>query len=155
MLLPHLDGLVVASDVAASELALTRLYLDTLEVMSRAHRVAVGVIVTGHEFDSGLAPAQLERRLRVLPLIGRVPRLWGRVTRAPELNSAQVDAAFAPVIEWILALRSATPDADAPELPDPPTNAPDDVPSRRPTPAGRAPARYQQAALLAPKESAP
>jgi hypothetical protein len=156
MLLPHLDGLVIASDLAARDLALTRRYLDTLAVMSRAHRVDVGVIVTGHEFDSGLAPAQIESRLSELPVIGRVPRLWGRVTRAPELNSVVVDAAFEPVIKWIIAMRANRSGAEAPDLPDDaPAQVAELVHSTRPARALSAAERYWQGALSAHGDGEP
>ncbi len=109
MLLPHLDSLLIASGLTAAELALTRGYLEVLEVMAYASHLDVGVVLTGHPDDSGLDPHQLVRRTRMLPVVGRVPRLWGRVTRAPAFGDQELDAAFEPVIDWIRALRRSGP----------------------------------------------
>jgi hypothetical protein len=105
VLLPLLDLLVVASGLTADELAVTRVYIDALEAMTSARHVEVRVVSSGHPDDSGLAYEQLERRLRSLPMIGRIPQLWGRATRERAVDSDIVDRAFRPVVDWIVECR--------------------------------------------------
>jgi hypothetical protein len=105
VLLPHLDGLLVASGYTAGELALTRLYVETLDIMSRLNDVAIGVVLVGTADDSGLSDDQLERRLRALPVVGEVPRLWGRPIPLVLAGDTALDDAFAPITDWSSARR--------------------------------------------------
>jgi hypothetical protein len=111
VLLPHLDSLLIASTISAGDLALTRLYVDALAAMPNARDIDVGVVTTGHLYDSGLSAGQLERRLRPLPVVGRSPRLWGRVSQAPATGEDDLAAALRPVVEWVLMRRPTVREA--------------------------------------------
>ena len=117
VLLPHLDSLLIASGLTAPELALTRGYLEVVEAMAYASHLDVGVVLVGHPDDSGLAPDQLERRTRMLPIVGHVPRLWGRVTRAPAFGDQELDVAFEPMSNWIRARRPSRTAEDPVQTP--------------------------------------
>jgi hypothetical protein len=104
-LLDRLDVLFVASGLTAGELADTRVYLERLAAMPRARHVAVRVLASGHPHDSAMSRHQLEHRLAGLPLIQRVPRLWGRTTNDHRPGREDLDEDFRPVIDWILEQR--------------------------------------------------
>lgn len=105
VLLQYLDLLLVASGLTASDLAETRAYLERLERIPVARHTPVRVLSSGDPGQSGLAPAQLARRLRGLPTIATIPQLWGRV--AHDCADRDLDAAFAPVVGWIVACARA------------------------------------------------
>jgi hypothetical protein len=107
VLLPLLDMLLVVSALTADELALTRIYVDALEEMVGAGHVEVRVASTGEPADGGLAHEQLERRLAALPMIGATPQLWGRVTHETVVENDDLDRAFRPIVDWIVASREA------------------------------------------------
>jgi hypothetical protein len=101
VLLEHLNVLFVASGLKAGELIDARNYVDQFAAIPRARHVAVGVLTSGHPDDSGMSRTQLERRLGVLPVIERIPRLWGRTNdRSP--TDEDLDDAFRPVVDWIV-----------------------------------------------------
>ncbi len=101
-LLRSLDMLLVASGLRADELIETRRYLERLGEAPSIDEVDVGVILSGDASDSQLARDQLALRIASLPVVGCVPRLWGRAAQArTEELLEELDGAFAPVIEWI------------------------------------------------------
>ena len=100
-LVPLLDALVVASGLSAGELSLTRGYIDALDAMAGARHVDVRVVGSGEVDDGGLALDQLERRLRTLPMISRIPQLWGRGQHGSAVDD-DLDAAFRPIVNWIV-----------------------------------------------------
>lgn len=101
VLLEQLDVLLVASGLKAGELIDARNYIEQLAAIPRSQQVGIRVVTSGHANDSGLSPLQLERRLRALPVIERIPRLWGRPSdRSP--TDEDLDDAFRPVVDWIV-----------------------------------------------------
>jgi hypothetical protein len=105
MLPLHLDMLVIAAGLHAGDLAMTRLYLQQLREMPNARGIDVHVITNGNPFTSGLSPQQLERRLRPLPVIARLVRALEQSADALPPRRDELDIAFAPLIEEILARR--------------------------------------------------
>ena len=115
-LVPLLDALVVASGLSAGELALTRGYIHALEAMAGARHVDVRVVGSGETDDGGLALDQLERRLRALPMISRIPQLWGRAPHGSTVDHDDLDAAFRPIVDWIVETRRARTGADSSDI---------------------------------------
>ncbi len=102
VLLPHLDALLIATGLTAGELAETRSYVERLESRVAAQRVERRVLPVGDASESGLALEQLEWRLALLPALGHVPRLGGGVGLQATLGPDAMDAAFKPVMRWII-----------------------------------------------------
>ena len=101
VLLEHLNVLLVASGLTPGELIDARNYVGQFAAIPRAKHVAVRVLTSGHPEDSGMSREQLTRRLGALPVIVRIPRLWGRIsTHAP--SEEDLDDAFRPVVDWIV-----------------------------------------------------
>ena len=102
VLLARLDALLVATGLTAGELSETRSYVERLESRAGAQRVERRVLPVGDASESGLALEQLEWRLALLPALGPVPRLGGGVGPQASLEPAAIDAAFKPVVRWII-----------------------------------------------------
>lgn len=94
VLLPFLDGLVVASGMRAGDLALTQGYVRALQAMPVARHVQVSVLATGSPAESGFAREQLERKLEQLPLVG---------------DHTAGDRNIDTLVDWIMRLRDARP----------------------------------------------
>jgi len=105
VLLAHLDALLIATGLTAGELAETRSYVDRLESRASAQRVERRVLPVGEASESGLSLEQLELRLALLPALGHVPRLGGGVGHPVTTGSDVIDAAFRPVVGWIIDRR--------------------------------------------------
>ena len=101
-LLDWLDALVITTGLGAGELAETRRYLERLVALPSAQPVDARVLPIGDPNESGLAPAQLVGRLAALPTIGRVPRLAGPTAQRNPIGSASLEAAFRPIVRWII-----------------------------------------------------
>ena len=102
VLIERLNILLVATNLPAGDLADARIYVEQLKAIPRAAHIDVRVLTSGHPHESGLSRLQLERRLATLPVIARIPRLWGRTIDHPPPDD-DLDLAFRPVIAWILA----------------------------------------------------
>jgi len=119
-LLEHLDVLLVAAGLTAGELVDARNYVGQFATIPRANHLAIRVLTSGHPDDSGLSRAQLERRLGVMPVIVRIPRLWGRMSNGSPTEE-NLDDAFRPVVDWIVEQVHENV-ASAPTLPAPSMN---------------------------------
>lgn len=117
VLLDWLDALLIATGVGAGELAETRRYTERLDALPNAHHVDVRVLPIGEPSAGGLAHEQLDARLATLPTIGHVPRLGGVAADADSFDDPDLDAAFRPIIRWLLDARARnapnTTNADA------------------------------------------
>ncbi len=112
VLLQFVDALIVASRLTAEELALTRIYVDALDAMVGARHVDVAVVSTGEREGSGLADAQLERRMSALPVIAAIPQLWGRTTSRSATELDELSSAFQPIVDWVMERRPAAPSTE-------------------------------------------
>lgn len=97
VLMRSLDRLLVASGFRVDELTETRRYVEWLGEQPAAQHVAVAVVLSGDRSGSHLGREQLASRLAALPVAGCVPRLWG----GAEPSAAELDTAFAPLLEWV------------------------------------------------------
>jgi hypothetical protein len=114
MLLTRLDALLIATGLTAGELAETRSYADRLDSRPAAQHVERRVLPVGNATESGLALEQLEWRLALLAALGPVPRLGGGVARPADIAVDALDAAFAPVVRWIIDGRERSMPARVP-----------------------------------------
>jgi hypothetical protein len=107
VLFRYLDALVISSELGAGDLAMTRVYLEQIAQMPSARHAAVRVVTSGDPNKSGLAPEQLERRLRPLPVIANIPS----ISAVPRDDTCDMDdriaLAFEPLVAAILELRDA------------------------------------------------
>jgi hypothetical protein len=106
VLLDWLDALLVTTGLGAGELAETRRYTERLDALPSARHVDVRVLPIGDPNAGGLAHAQLDARLAALPTIGHVPRLGGGTVNTDTFDDRELDAAFEPIIRWILDARA-------------------------------------------------
>jgi hypothetical protein len=108
VLLDWLDALVIATGLGAGELAETRRYAERLDALPSARHVDVRVLPVGDPSAGGLAHEQLDSRLATLPTIGHVPRLRGGAN-GDSFDDRDLDAAFRPIIEWIVDEHTTRP----------------------------------------------
>lgn len=101
VLVEHLNVLLVASELTAGELVDARNYVNQFAAIPRAKHLAIRVVTSGHAEDSRMSRAQLDRRLAALPVVGRIPQLWGRASDHSPTDD-DLDDAFQPVIDWIV-----------------------------------------------------
>ena len=106
----HLSVLLVASGLTAGELVDARNYVSQFAAIPRAKHLTIRVLTSGNPDESGMSHSQLERRLAALPVIERIPRLWGRTNdRSP--TDEDLDDAFRPVVDWIVERTRENPDS--------------------------------------------
>jgi hypothetical protein len=78
------------------------------------------VLPIGDPSAGGLAHEQLDARLATLPTIGHVPRLGGAAGIDTFADRA-LDAAFEPIVRWILDARATRKAVHRDEMPTPDT----------------------------------
>jgi hypothetical protein len=107
---PMLDILLVVSGLRAGDLATTTAYVNSMTSRPSARHIAVRVVTTGTREDSGLAPEQIDRKLRALSVIAA---LSSRAKHSPDAQvlDDDVDRALDRVASWIIGRADEAKDA--------------------------------------------